>query len=57
MGVWAVAATLIHGLAPPSGNSHAAEGTLAKCLLQNLEIKSILGKLERSKRFGGLGIA
>jgi hypothetical protein len=61
MGVWTVAATLIHELAhtngAPSGNSHAAEATLGKCLLRNLEINTILGKLEQSKRFGGLGIA
>lgn len=61
MGEWTVAATLIHELAhangAPGGRSHAAEATLAKCLLQALEDKAILGRIERSKRFRGVGLA
>ena len=58
---WTVAATLIHELAhtngAPGGNSHAAEATLSQCLLRSLEVKTILGEIERARRFGGLGIA
>jgi hypothetical protein len=61
MGAWTVAATLIHELAhvngAPGGASHAAEATLSRCLLHKLEDKTILGKLERARRFGGVGIA
>lgn len=54
MGRWTTAATIVHELAhvngAPSGNSHAAEGTLRSCLLQGLEDPNILGVIQRASR-------
>jgi hypothetical protein len=56
MGHWTTAATLVHELAhtngAPGGASHAAEGTLSRCLLHALEDPNILGKIIRASRFG-----
>jgi hypothetical protein len=56
MGRWTTAATLVHELAhtngAPGGGSHAAEGTLRRCLLHALEDPNILGNIIHASRSG-----